>query len=171
MGVTKRNIGASSNSYAVSRIVDTNFNNSIIHFTETHRKTSNFDLCLLNFISTCHSCFIRKIIYHLKRNWPRFSLPKFCRSSIYVITIAKFSNSPMQNVFNFPQWTSMDCCKVNNNLSTNLPNMLNEFTKYLIRWAFLVNTEQQRMKYKMPWETQTRHKISLNKQNVNGYRL
>ena len=40
------------------------------------------------------------------------SLPKFCRSSICVITIVKFSNSPVQNVFNFPQWTSMDFCKV-----------------------------------------------------------
>ena len=45
---------------------------------------------------------------HFKRNWPRFSLPKFCRSSIYVIAIVKFSNSPIQNILNFPQWTSMD---------------------------------------------------------------
>ena len=142
MGVTKRSIGASSKLLCCLTNCGTNFNNSIIHFTETHRKTSNFDMRLLNFISTCHSCFIQKIIYHLKRNWPRFSLLKFCRSSIYVITIAKFSNSPIQNVFNFPQGISMDFCKVNNNLSTNLPNLLNEFTKYLIRWAFLANTEQ-----------------------------
>ena len=32
------------------------------HFTETHRKTSNFN------ISTCHFCFMQKIIYYLKRN-------------------------------------------------------------------------------------------------------
>ena len=82
------------------------------HFTETHRKTSNFYMCLLNFISTCYYCFIQKIIYHLKRNWPRFSLPKFCRISIYVITIVKFSNRSIQNPFNFPQRTSMDFCKV-----------------------------------------------------------
>ena len=42
----------------------------------------------------------------------RFSLRKFCRSSIYVITIVKFSNRPIQNLFNFPNRTSMDSCKV-----------------------------------------------------------
>ena len=57
--------------------------------TVNHRKTSNFGMCLLNFIHTCHFCFIPKIIHHLKRNWPRFSLPEFCRSSIYVITVVK----------------------------------------------------------------------------------
>ena len=91
------------------------FDNSNIHFTETHRKTSNFDMCLLNFISTCHFCFIQKIIYHLKRNWPRFRLPKFFRSSIYVIIIVKFSNSPIQNVFNFLielLWISVKCISV-----------------------------------------------------------
>ena len=30
----------------------------IAHFTETLRKKSNFDMCLSNFISTCHFCFI-----------------------------------------------------------------------------------------------------------------
>ena len=38
-----------------------------VHFAETHRKTSNFDMCVFNFISTCHFCFIQKIIYHLKK--------------------------------------------------------------------------------------------------------
>ena len=65
-----------------------------------------------NFISTCHFCFIRKIIYHLKRNQPCFSLLKFCRSSIYVITIVKFSNSSFQTIFNFPDRMSMDFCKM-----------------------------------------------------------
>ena len=83
-----------------------------VHLKETHRITSNFDMCLLNFISTCHFCFIQKIIYYLKRNWPRFSLPKFCRSSIYAITIVKVNNRPIQNLLNFPQRTSMDFCKV-----------------------------------------------------------
>ena len=59
---------------------------------------------LLNLISTCH--FLSHTI-DLKRNWPRFSLPKFCRSGIYVITIVKFSNRPIQILFNFPQQTSM----------------------------------------------------------------
>ena len=90
----------------------TKYNKSTIHFTETHRKTSNFDMCLLNFISTCRFCFIQKIIYHLKRNWPCFSLLKFCSSSLYVINIVEFSNKPIQNLFNFPQRTSMDFCKV-----------------------------------------------------------
>ena len=81
---------------------------AIMYFTEIHRKTSNFDMCLLNFISICHFCFIQKIIHHLKINWPRFSLPKFCRSSIYVITIVIFSNRYIENLFNFPQRTSMD---------------------------------------------------------------
>ena len=79
-----------------------------VHFAETHRKTSNFDMCVLNFISTFHYCFIQKIIFHLKRNWPHFSLPKFCRSSIYV----KFRNRPIQNLLNFPQRTSIDFFKV-----------------------------------------------------------
>ena len=69
-------------------------------------------MCLLSCVSTCHLCFIQKIIYHFKRNWPRFSLPKFCRSSFYVITIIKFSNSSIQTLFNFPDRTSMDICKV-----------------------------------------------------------
>ena len=69
-------------------------------------------MCLLSCISTCHLCFIQKIIYHFKRNWPRFSLQKFCRSSIYVITIIKFGNSSIQTLFNFPDQTSMDICKV-----------------------------------------------------------
>ena len=71
------------------------------HFTEIHRKTSNFDMCLLSFISTCYFCFMKKIIYYFKRNWLRFNLPKFCCSSIYVITIVKFNNRPIQNLFNF----------------------------------------------------------------------
>ena len=69
-------------------------------------------MCVLNFIFTCHFCFIKKIIYHLKRNFTRFSLPKFCRSSIYVITIVEFRNRPIQNLLNFPQRTSMDFSKV-----------------------------------------------------------
>ena len=68
-------------------IFNKNSLNLVLHCTETHRKTSNFYMCLLNFISTYHFYFMQKIIYHLKRNWPRFSLPKFSRSSIYVITI------------------------------------------------------------------------------------
>ena len=68
-------------------IFNENSLNLVLHCTETHRKTSNFYMCLLNSISTYHFCFMQKIIYHLKRNWPRFSLPKFSGSSIYVITI------------------------------------------------------------------------------------
>ena len=79
---------------------------------ETHGKTSNFDICVLDFIFTCHFCFIKKIIYHLKRNFTRFSLPKFCRSSNYVITIVEFRNRPIQNLHSFPQRTSMDFSKV-----------------------------------------------------------
>ena len=67
-------------------------------------------MCLLNLILIYLFCFIQKIIHLLKRNWPHFSLPKFCRSNIYVITIAKFSNRPIKNLFNFPQRTSMDFC-------------------------------------------------------------
>ena len=91
-------------------IVNKSYGTLIEHFTVTRRKTSNFDMCLLNLISIYHFCFIQKIFYHLKRNWPRFSLSKFCRSSIYVITIVKFSNSPIQNLINFPQ--RMDFCKM-----------------------------------------------------------
>ena len=83
-----------------------------VHFAETHRKTSNFDMCVLNFFSTCHLCFIQKIIYHLKRIWPRFSLPKFYCSSIYVITFVKFRYRSVQNLLSFPQRTSMDFSKV-----------------------------------------------------------
>ena len=68
-------------------------------------------MCLLNFIYTCNVCLTAKIMHHLQRNWPCFSLPKFCRSNIH-ITIVKFSNRPFQNPFNFLQRTSMDFCKV-----------------------------------------------------------
>ena len=84
----------------------------LISLYRNHVKTSNFDICLLNFISTCHFCLIQKIIHHLKRNWPRFSLPKFFSSSIYVITIVKIINSSTQTLFNFPERTSTDFCKV-----------------------------------------------------------
>ena len=51
--------------------------------------------------------------YYLQRNWPRLSLRKFCRSSIYVVTtIIKFSNKPIQILFNFLRRTSVDFCKV-----------------------------------------------------------
>ena len=41
---------------------------------------------------------------HLKRNRSRFTIPKFCRSSTYVIAIVKFSNNrPIQTRFNFSQ--------------------------------------------------------------------
>ena len=76
------------------------------HFTETHRKKTNFN------ISTCHFCFIQTIIYYLRRNQPCFRLPKFYRCSIYIITYAKFSNMPVQNLFNFSQRTSMYFSKV-----------------------------------------------------------
>ena len=42
-------------------------------------KTSNFDMCILNFIYTYHFRFIKKNIYHLKRDWPYFRLLKFSR--------------------------------------------------------------------------------------------
>ena len=102
-----------------------------LHLTETQRKTSNFDMYPLNFISTCHFCFIQKIIYHLIRNWARFSLPKFCRSSIYVITNVKFSNSLIQNIFSFLQWTSMDFRKVK-----RLTLMVMSQTSYILFWVF-----------------------------------
>ena len=76
-------------------------------------------MCLLNFIYTSNFCLIQKVIYHLQKNWPYCSLPKFCRSSIYVITIVKFSNRSIQNLFNLLQQTSMDFCKVNNNNLVN----------------------------------------------------
>lgn len=53
-----------------------------------------------------------KGIYHFKRNWPHFCLSKFCRISIYVITVAKFSNRLTSNLLNFLQQFSMDFCKV-----------------------------------------------------------
>ena len=90
------------------RINDIKIPSNMQHFTETHRKTSNFD------ISTCHFCFMQKIIYYSKRNSPRFSLPKFCRCSIYVITIVNFTNRAVQSLFNFPQRSSMDFSKVTN---------------------------------------------------------
>ena len=41
--------------------------NLLIHFTVSHRKTSNFNMCFLDFISTCHFRLLQKIIYHLKK--------------------------------------------------------------------------------------------------------
>ena len=95
--------------------------NMNIHFTVTHRKTSNFYMRLLDFIYTCQFCISFKIdkisfcfsyIYRLKRNRSRFSLLKFCRSRIHIIAIVKFGNRPIQNLFYLPQRTSTDLCKV-----------------------------------------------------------
>ena len=55
-----------------------------VHFSESHRKASNFDVYRLHLSLLFH----QKIIYHLKENWPSFSLSVF-RSSNYVITIVK----------------------------------------------------------------------------------
>ena len=48
----------------------------------------------------------------MQRNWQRFGLRKFYRISIYVITVVKFSNRPIQNLLNLFQRTSMDFGKV-----------------------------------------------------------
>ena len=117
----------------------------MVHFTETHRKTSSFGMYLLNIISTCHFCFIQKIIYHLKKNWSCFSLLKSCRSSIYVITIVKFRDSPIQNVFNFSQRTSMNFCKVSYTkqactcLKSTIEPLEKEFRKRKSSKFFIVN--------------------------------
>ena len=84
-------------------------------FQKQPGKTSNFNMCLLNFIFTCHFRFIQKIIYHSKRNLPRFSLMKFCCISIYFIAIVKFNNRPIQNLLNFSERISMDFCQVIHN--------------------------------------------------------
>ena len=68
-------------------------------FTETHRKTSNFD------ISTCHFCFIQKIICYLKRNQPRLSLPKFYRCSNLVIGLFKIYSIFLSELL----WISLKC--------------------------------------------------------------
>ena len=48
------------------------------HFTVVnHGKTSNFDICLLDFI-------ICLFVYHFGWNWPHFRLPKFYCNSIYI---------------------------------------------------------------------------------------
>ena len=49
----------------------------------SHRQTSNFEMCLLYFIHTCNILFnIKDYLSFTKKNWPRFSLPTSCRSSI-----------------------------------------------------------------------------------------
>ena len=58
-------------------------------FTETHAKTSNFDT------STCHFSFKQKIIYYLKKNYPRFSYQSstvvaFTSSLLYNLVIGLF---------------------------------------------------------------------------------
>ena len=75
--------------------------NQECYFTLSRRKTSNFAESLLN-----------NFKFHLQRNWPRFSsLTKFYRSSIHhVITIVKFSNRPIQNMFKLV-WISVKWCK------------------------------------------------------------
>ena len=40
-----------------------------------------------------------------------YNLPQLCRTNIYVIAIVKISNSSIQNLFQCPQWTSMDYYK------------------------------------------------------------
>ena len=59
--------------------------------------------CCARVVRCCYSCsFLDQIVL----------LPKFSRSSIYVITIVKFCNRPIQSLFNFPQRTSMDFFQV-----------------------------------------------------------
>ena len=64
-------------------------------------------MCLLSFISTCHFCFIQKIIYYLKE----IGLVLVSQSSAVVTftssLLVKFSNRVIQNLFSFPQRTSI----------------------------------------------------------------
>ena len=50
-----------------------------------------------------------------KRKWPRFSEPQLCRNHIYTIAIVKFSNSSIQDLFNFDKGTCMDSLKLKKN--------------------------------------------------------
>ena len=52
-------------------------------------------------------------MYHIDRNWLRFILPQACHNKVYVITILKLRNRPIQNLFNFSQRTSIDYWKWN----------------------------------------------------------
>ena len=49
------------------------------YFTVSHRKTSNFAMCLLHVISLLF-CIKDYLLFEI--NWSRFSLPKFCRCGI-----------------------------------------------------------------------------------------
>ena len=49
------------------------------YFTVSHRKTSNFVMCLLHVISLLF-CIKDYLLFEI--NWSRFSLPKFCRCGI-----------------------------------------------------------------------------------------
>ena len=71
------------------------------NFAVSYRKTSNFDGCLLDFIYTCHFCFIKE------GNWPHCRLQKFCRSSIYVpenvwkLPVKEFGYSKVAGLYQF----------------------------------------------------------------------
>ena len=77
----------------------------------------------LDFICTCHLCFMQKIMYHLKRNWPCFCLLKLYRSSIY---------SPLL------QYLATDLFKT---YSTSLSKLL----WISVNWAYQTSFKKQRL--------------------------
>ena len=50
------------------------------------------------------------ITFHLKRDWPHFSLPRFCCSSIYVITVVEFSKNTYNWVTKHKFLKNQDLC-------------------------------------------------------------
>ena len=74
-----------------------NYVTSTIQFTVSHTNILFLTCTFQNFIHICWHCFLYD--YISKRSWPCFSGPYICWSHIYIITIIKFSNKSIQNLF------------------------------------------------------------------------
>ena len=87
----------------------------LLMFTVTHRKTSNFDMCLQKFSYTCHFCFIWKIMYHIKRNCLHFNCPQRtsipCFRFFLIIELEKIWNISFLRDFQWPfEWYVIWLC-------------------------------------------------------------
>ena len=84
--------------------------------------SSNNELEMI-FFGITNLCFIQKIMYHLKRNWPCFCLLKLCRSSI--------SSPLLQNL-------EID-------LFITYSNSLSELLWISVNWAYQTSFKKQRL--------------------------
>ena len=79
------------------------------HFTVSHRKTSNVDLCLLNFIFSCRFFDIKDYLLSLKKKIASFQFAGILPQYHLRLNTVKFSNRSVQEAI----------CKTRNDESGN----------------------------------------------------